>query len=153
MIRILTFVFITVNIIVTFGAAIVVYTQTLGTKPIVTLEDDEYIKMMKAREGVASHSIFYTLPPVVVNLKDRPIRTMKIELSFELFNEEGFEEIVNLGGRSKDAIVSLLNTKSFFEIESIQGKLALKDQIITTINHSLKKGVVAEVYFSEFVVQ
>ena len=38
-------------------------------------------------------------------------------------------------------------------VETVQGKLHLKNQIIAELNNELKKGVVKNVYFSELVVQ
>ncbi|MGZ3722840.1 MAG: flagellar basal body-associated FliL family protein [Bdellovibrionales bacterium] len=47
----------------------------------------------------------------------------------------------------------ILNGKAFNDVETVQGKLHLKNQIISDLNQSLKKGVVKNVYFNELVVQ
>jgi flagellar FliL protein len=54
---------------------------------------------------------------------------------------------------ARDQIVKILNSKKYIDIETIQGKLFLKDQIQTAMNKMLQKGSVKDVYFSEFVVQ
>jgi flagellar FliL protein len=47
----------------------------------------------------------------------------------------------------------ILNGKTFEDVETVQGKLHLKNQIVAQLNSELKKGVVKNVYFSELVVQ
>ncbi len=54
---------------------------------------------------------------------------------------------------ARDKIVRVLNDKNFNDLESIQGKLFLKDTIAMEVNSILKEGVVKDVFFSDFVVQ
>ncbi|MNU01437.1 flagellar basal body-associated protein FliL [compost metagenome] len=55
--------------------------------------------------------------------------------------------------KARDQIVRILNDKNFSDLESIQGKLFLKDKIASEVNQLLRKGVVKDVFFSDFVVQ
>ena len=72
-----------------------------------------------------------------------------------MLGKVGFEEIITTDNRAKarDRIVRALGEKSFAELETIQGKLFLKDRIAMEVNSILDKGVVKDIYFSEFVVQ
>ena len=74
-------------------------------------------------------------------------------MSIEMLSEEGFEELITQGGKARDEIVNILNNKRFEDLESIQGKLFLKDQIARRVNSYLERGVVKDIYFSDFVVQ
>lgn len=95
------------------------------------------------------------LDKFTVNLGGEPKRTIRIELNLEMLNEESYEEVMDASRMPKirDRIVAILNEKSFPEIEGIQGKLFLKEKITSEVNSILEKGVVKDIYFSEFVVQ
>jgi flagellar FliL protein len=47
----------------------------------------------------------------------------------------------------------ILPTKRFEDISTAQGKTALRDEIMETMNTYLLKGKVTNIYFKEFVVQ
>ncbi|MNL31404.1 flagellar basal body-associated protein FliL [compost metagenome] len=99
--------------------------------------------------------LIYTMDKFTVNLEGEPKRTIRLEVNLQLLGAEGFEEVMEPENRAKarDQIVRILNDKNFSDLESIQGKLFLKDKIASEVNHLLKKGVVKDVFFSDFVVQ
>ncbi|RYZ69321.1 MAG: hypothetical protein EOP05_15020 [Proteobacteria bacterium] len=70
-----------------------------------------------------------------------------------MLDKDGFEEIVRNSPAARDAIMRILNRKSFDDVETIQGKLFLKDQISVALNEAMKAGVVKDIYFNEFLVQ
>jgi len=92
---------------------------------------------------------------LTVNLGGEPKKTIRMEVNLEMLGKDGYEEVINTENRAKarDRIVRVLNEKSFQELESIQGKLFLKDRIAFEVNSVLKKGVVKDVFFTDFVVQ
>lgn len=108
-------------------------------------------------ESVSGEIVTYInkLDKFTVNLAGEPKRSIRIEVNLELLNEKSYEESLDVGNlpRIRDRIVSVLNDKTFSDIESIQGKLFLKERIATEVNSILDEGVVKDVYFSEMVVQ
>ncbi len=106
-------------------------------------------------QGSEAGPLVYTMDKFTVNLNGEPKRTIRLEVNLEMLGKDGFEEIIDTDNRAKarDRIVRILNDNTFNELETIQGKLFLKDRIATDINALLDKGVVKDVYFSEFVVQ
>ena len=90
-----------------------------------------------------------------VNLEGELRRTIRLEVNLQMLGKEGFEEVMEPENRAKarDRILKILNEKGFAELDTIQGKLFLKDRIAEEVNQILKKGIVKEVYFSDFVVQ
>lgn len=108
-------------------------------------------------EGASGEIVTYInkLDKFTVNLAGEPKRSIRIEVNLELLNEKSYEESLDVGNlpRIRDRIVSVLNDKTFSDIESIQGKLFLKERIATEVNSILDEGVVKDVYFSEMVVQ
>lgn len=152
--KILGFVLIAGNFAVVGGGAYLTYQNTMGYKPAV-LREPAAIEQLKAEReaGGQKVDINYTLPPFTVNLAGNPRRLVRVEMTLEMLDEEGFEEVVQLNPAARDAIVRILNAKEFKDVETIQGKLFLKDQIAVTLNQHLKTGVVKDIFFSDFVVQ
>ena len=70
-----------------------------------------------------------------------------------MLDAEGFEEVFQVDAKARDAITKLLNGKAYGEVETVQGKLQLKNEIIGQVNGFLDLGVVRNVYFTEFIVQ
>jgi flagellar FliL protein len=151
--NLLQIVFVILNLSVLGGGSFLVYNSTIGVESSSVHETNEYAQMLASRETASAHPVIHAMDPFVINLAGTPRRTIRIGVSLELLNDEGFEEVINLGAGARDAVVGILNNKNFSEIETIQGKLFLKDQIASTLNHYLKRGVVTDVYFAEFVVQ
>lgn len=157
---ILQILFAVVNLGVTGLGAYWVYSATMGWHAPEITEDQLAAKkaaeeQKQAESGSETGPLVYTMDKFTVNLAGEPKRTIRIEVNLEMLGKEGFEEIINTDNRAKarDSIVRILNDKTFGDLESIQGKLFLKDRIATDVNALLDQGVVKDVYFSEFVVQ
>lgn len=152
--------FAVVNLGLTGAGAYMVYASTIGWhSPQITEKSlaEQRANEVKSEDehGASVGPLVYTMDKFTVNLAGEPKRTIRIEVNLEMLGKDGFEEIINSDNRAKarDRIVRILNDKTFSELETIQGKLFLKDRIATDINGLLEQGVVKDVYFSEFVVQ
>ena len=53
----------------------------------------------------------------------------------------------------RDGILLLLSSKSMEEIQGIEGKIALRSELVMRVNQILKQGKVRNLYFTEFVIQ
>lgn len=147
------YIFMGLNVAVMAGGLAWIHTTTLGYHDPKILEEEEGPKYLKERDEKKFQPIVYTMDKFTVNLDGEPQRVIQTEVNLEMLDEEGFENVVALGPQARDTVVKLLNGKTYADIETIQGKLFLKDQIITELNSIIKKGVVKQVYFSHFVVQ
>ncbi|MCX7979326.1 MAG: flagellar basal body-associated FliL family protein [Bdellovibrionaceae bacterium] len=146
--------FAVVNLGITGAGAYMVYASTIGWEAPKLTEED----LTKDVEQLVSENLapyIYKMDKFTVNLGGEPKRTIRIEVQLEMLGPEGLEEIMDFDNRSRarDLIVRMLNSKTFSEIESIQGKLELKSRITQEITGILKSGIVKEVYFTDFVVQ
>jgi flagellar FliL protein len=157
---ILQIVFAVANLGVTGLGVFWVYSATIGWhSPSITESQLAESRLAEAesadKEGSGSGPLIYTMDKFTVNLSGEPKRSIRVEVNLEMLGKDGFEEVINSDNRAKarDRIVRILNDKTFGELESIQGKLFLKDRIATELNAILDKGVVKDVYFSEFIVQ
>jgi flagellar FliL protein len=102
----------------------------------------------------------YRLDTLIVNLGDhggkRYLRTtMELELNpnEKVDNSEVVEEVEKRLPQIRDSILMVLPTKLYADISTTSGKIALRDELIGKLNLLLKKGKIAKIYFTEFVVQ
>lgn len=136
------------------GAGIyLVYMATLGVQDRKLSNDQAERELASFEESLRGNPVLYTMPPFNTNLEGLPRRLVRLELSLEMMDEEGYEEVIGIQPQARDSVMRILNGKTFAEVETVQGKLQLKNQIIADLNTSLKKGVVKNVYFNELVVQ
>ena len=149
--------FTVLNLAVIGGGATLVYMSTIGWEAPKIDEESirREIASLKGQSDEAKSPLVYTMDKFIVNLGGEPKRTIRLEVNLEMLSKDGFEEVMNAESRARarDKIVRLLNDQDFSGLEPIQGKLFLKDQIVKEINQILKKGIVKDVYFSDFVVQ
>lgn len=153
--KILTAVFVVINLGITGFGTYLVYASTLGWEPKKITEDSIKIDPSFIYQEENSIPYVYTMDKFTVNLDGEPKRTIRLEINLNMLGKEDFEEVMDAQNRARvrDRIVRLLNEKNFSELESIQGKLFLKDKIAMEVNSILNKGVVKDVYFTDFVVQ
>lgn len=151
--KLLGLVFALINLAVLGGGAFLVFKSTIGYHAKSTTEVEAQRELASFEEKLAEGPVMYSLEPFNTNLGGVPRRLIRMEVNLEMLDAQGFEEVVGLGAKARDRIMKILNSKSFGEIETVQGKLHLKNQIITQVNSFLDKGVVQNVYFSDFVVQ
>jgi flagellar protein FliL len=151
--KILALAYVVLNLSAMGFGSYLVYVSTIGHKsPVVTSEElDREVETF--RKTLLEKPMIYTLETVNTNLSGLPRRLIRMEINLEMLDAEGFEEIINLGAKGRDAIVRVVNSKTYDNIESVQGKLHLKNEIIAQLNTMLERGVVKDVYFSDFVVQ
>lgn len=153
---ILQIVFAVVNLSVMGGGAYMVYASTMGWESPKITEEDASRELASVSSSEAELApMVYTMDKFTVNLGGEPKRTIRLEVNLQMLGKDGFEEVMEPENRAKarDKIVRVLNEQVFNDLESIQGKLFLKDKIAMEVNGILHKGVVKDVYFSDFVVQ
>jgi flagellar FliL protein len=138
------------------GGAYLVYASTMGWENPKITEEDASRELASVSSGEAELApMVYTMDKFTVNLGGEPKRTIRLEVNLQMLGKDGFEEVMEPENRAKarDKIVRVLNDQVFNDLESIQGKLFLKDKIAMEVNGILHKGVVKDVFFSDFVVQ
>lgn len=95
-----------------------------------------------------------TLDPFVVNLAD-PMgrRYLKLNIDLEAINAAAGTEVTAAMPKIKDTLLLLLSSKTFGEINSLEQKIELKNEIMERMNQILGPSKIKNVYFTEFVVQ
>lgn len=130
-----------------------VYNSTVGYDyPKVTEKNLREPASLKEKFGQAP--MIYTMDKFTVNLAGIPKRTIRLQVNLDMISPVAFQEIMDFEYRAKarDKIVRILNEKTFDDLETIQGKLFLKDKIVSEVNQILDRGLVKDVYFTDFVM-
>jgi flagellar FliL protein len=151
--KLLSFAFAGINLLVLGLGTYLVYMGTLGVTPKMLSNEQAERDLASFEEGLRGKPVLYTMTPFNTNLDGVPRRLVRVDMSLEMMDEEGYEEVIGIDPQARDSIMRILNGKSFADVETVQGKLHLKNQIIAELNSELKKGVVKNVYFNELVVQ
>lgn len=107
-----------------------------------------------AGQEVLEPSQFVTLDPFIVNLSD-PLgrRYLKITMNVEAANALAVTAMNTDMPKIKDALLLLFSSKSFSDIDTIDKKVELKNEVVNRLNLIVGKGKVKNVYFMEFVIQ
>lgn len=106
----------------------------------------------KGAAGAASN--IAPLEPFIVNIYDgQEIRYLKLKVEFELANPGVKAELDAKQAPLRDAILVLLTTKTLRDIQDLQGKNQLREEILSAVGRILAPGKVTRVYFTDFVVQ
>jgi flagellar FliL protein len=96
----------------------------------------------------------YALDTFIVNLADTGgNRYLRITMDLELGIPELEAEIDKRLPQIRDSILMILPSKRFEDISPVEGKIALRDEILQTLNGFLSQGEITNIYFKEFVVQ
>ena len=99
--------------------------------------------------------VVYAMDPFIVNIHDgQYIRYLKLKVELETVpGEEVKTELDAYLPPMRDAILTLLSTKSLKDIQDLQGKNLLKEQILAALTRIVPPGKVSRVYFTDFMIQ
>lgn len=145
------------NLLVVGAGAYLTYISTMGWEsPALREEELAELRKLASESDIAESEqpLIFTMDRITANLAGEPKRMVQVEVNLEMLNRTGFLEVMDVErrARARDRILNILGETSFSDIESIQGKLYLKDEIAKQLNQILDHGVVKGVYFSQFVV-
>jgi flagellar FliL protein len=89
-----------------------------------------------------------------VNLAD-PGRNhfAKVDVDIEIADDFVKEEVSRLIPKIRDFIVIVLSSKTYDQINTVDGKDFLREEIRNKINGYLSRGQIKNVYFSQFIIQ
>ena len=151
--KMLTVAFMVLNIAGVGAGAFLTYLATIGHEYPSANEASLSSQLDDFRASLQKDPVIVKLDTFNTNLDGVPRRLIRTTVNLEMLNDEGFEEVINLGPQARDSIVKILNAKTFADVETVQGKLHLKNEIISQVNSFLGHGVVRNVYFTDFAIQ
>ncbi|MGC9007110.1 MAG: flagellar basal body-associated FliL family protein [Sulfurihydrogenibium sp.] len=111
-------------------------------------------KIAKEVQNVEDKGVELEVGTFIANLADKDAdRYIKVTIVMEVQDEKVKEEATKRMPQIKDAINTLLFTKTSEELKSPEGIERLKEEIIRRTNAILPAGGVKDVYFTEFIIQ
>ena len=141
--------------IIIMGAGLfVMYSKLSSLDEVVNpqIEDESE----QAAEGAKAQGLgpIFSLEPFIVNLADEGgKRFIRVTMDLECQNDAITDEMTQRLPQIRDSILMILPTKSVVNLQSTEGKVTLRDEVLATINGLLKTGSVENIYFTEFVIQ
>ncbi len=107
-----------------------------------------------AKDPNAMVGDMFALDPFVVNLNEpRGNRYLKTTIQLEMDSPELRGELDRRQAQLQDVILALLTSKSSKELQALEGKFRLREELLSRINALLVNGAITRVYFTEFVIQ
>ncbi|UOD33808.1 flagellar basal body-associated FliL family protein [Deferribacteraceae bacterium V6Fe1] len=108
----------------------------------------------KPKADASTIGPLYSFDSFIVNLADPGgTRYLKVSMQAELDSDKLADEIEKRKPQIRDIILTVLSSKTYAEVSTAQGKLALKQEIMRRINLTLTSGAIRSIYFTEFVSQ
>lgn len=96
----------------------------------------------------------FSMEPFIVNIYDgMELRYLKVKVEMEMANPAFKPELEGRMAAIRDAILVLLTTKTLQDIQDVQGKNQLREEILAAVSRIVAQGKVTKVYFTDFVVQ
>jgi len=119
-------------------------------------KDKEEASGSKSKNKVEDNKIIVPLESFIVNLLGKSRlgnRYLKVIMQLEISSEKDKELIDKHKPQMRDAILLFLSNQTFDDVKTVEGKLQLKQSLLSRINNVLGRAIVEQVYFTEFVVQ
>ena len=123
---------------------------------IASLEPPEEIAEEGLEEDEETHVIgeMFPLETFVVNLADgKGKRYLRATMQLELAPEQSVETFEQRLPQIRDVVLTILPTKQFQEIRTVEGKTTLRMEIMNKLNELFNVESVINIYFTEFVIQ
>lgn len=92
------------------------------------------------------------LESFVLNLAEQG-RFLKVTMQFEIADQANLPTVTDRTPQLRDAIITLMSSKSAEALSSPEGKLQIKDELLLRANQAVGKDVFKNLYFTEFVMQ
>ncbi|NOY64543.1 MAG: flagellar basal body-associated FliL family protein [Nitrospirae bacterium] len=130
------------------GGGFFAYTKFFANKGSANTEE------VKKEEDLIKEEepMLFSLEPFVVNLSDRG-RFLKVTLKLELVDKR-YEKLAEARvPQIRDAIITLISSKSAESISTPEGKFQLKDELLMRANSATGRDIFKNVYFTDFVMQ
>ncbi|HTF99345.1 MAG TPA: flagellar basal body-associated FliL family protein [Nitrospirota bacterium] len=106
----------------------------------------------KHEEKKEVKSALLALDSFVLNLAEQG-RFLKVTMQLELADAATLPLATEKVPQLRDAIITLVSSKSAEAVSSPEGKLQLKDELLLRANQSVGKDVFKNLFFTEFVMQ
>ena len=132
------------------GGFFMMWTKIASLMP----EEEIAEEIVEEEEEITKIGEMFPLDTFVVNLADQGgKRYLRATMQLELGEEETVATFEQRLPQIRDVVLTILPTRQFAEIRTVEGKTALRMEIMNKLNELLSGESVANIYFTEFVIQ
>jgi flagellar FliL protein len=115
---------------------------------------DAHEEQAKAGGGHEEPGPIMELEPFLLNLADHDeLRFLKVSIKLELDRPEEKTDFQNKTPAIRDALLVLLSSKESQLLRTVNGKRRVREEIMIRVNGVMSKGKVANVFFTDFIIQ
>ena len=108
----------------------------------------------KANDRAGEPGPVMELDPFLLNLADRDeLRFLKVSIKLELDRPEETTDYQAKVPAIRDALLVLLSSKESQLLRTVNGKRRIREEIMARVNTVMSRGKVANVYFTDFIIQ
>lgn len=108
----------------------------------------------QAQELHQAIGVIFPMDTFIVNLADGDgKRYLRITMDLELAKGTVADDLKKRLPQMRDNILTLLPSKRFEDIRTVEGKTSLRNEIIANLNGLFGRESISDIYFTEFVVQ
>lgn len=137
------------------GGLFMMWTKISALDQVVNPPAEEELK--EENDEAAQEKIIRPVFPLntfIVNLADAGgNRFLRTTMELEIAGEELRDEMEQRLPQIRDCILMIVPTRKYQDIQTVDGKIALRTEIITRLNDLLKNEAITNIYFTEFVTQ
>ncbi len=117
-------------------------------------EGEKHAKAAEEEEHSEEPGPVMELEPFLLNLADRDeLRFLKVSIKLELDRPEEKTDYTNKVPAIRDVLLVLLSSKESQILRTTNGKRRMREEIMTRVNGVMNKGKVANVFFTDFIIQ
>ena len=117
-------------------------------------EGEKHAKNDPGEEHAGEPGPVMELEPFLLNLADRDeLRFLKVSIKLELDRPEEKTDYQNKIPAIRDALLVLLSSKESQLLRTVNGKRRIREEIMTRVNGVMSKGKIANVFFTDFIIQ
>ena len=103
-------------------------------------------------EGVASN--IYQVDGIIVNpAATGGSRFLTTNIGFEMSDDESMESFKSQEIKIRDALISILSSKTVTELSDLQSREKVRQQILNTVNQLCQPAKAEAIYFVDYVLQ
>jgi flagellar FliL protein len=138
-----------VALVVGLGGGFGVATMMGGSDAAEPLDDEA----LAALDPVEAERVVHPLDPFTLNLRGGGGgRMLRLEVHLEVAAPD-VEQITERDAVLRDAVLALASDQTYADLEGLDGKTYLRDELLRRLNAVLDGPRIERVYFTDFVVQ
>jgi flagellar protein FliL len=105
-------------------------------------------------ENLREPGFIHSIGSFIVNLKNGGgARYARVNMDLELENEQAKAEIEKRMSQMRDMILMIISSKGAEDIQTVEGKQALRKEVLDSLNGIMRESKIQGLFFTEFVIQ